>query len=100
MSALLAALAVTQSLGWATTFYIPAVLGDAARAATGLPREIIFGGVSIMYVVGGSAWPFVGRLVDRLGARPLLVSGSALAALALTGLAFATNPLSWCCAGC
>jgi predicted MFS family arabinose efflux permease len=95
MTGLLAALAVTQILGWGTTFYIPAVLGEAARAATGLSREIIFGGVTTMYVVGGLASPRIGRLVDRLGARPLLVSGSALAALALAGLAFATQPLAW-----
>lgn len=95
MSALLAALAVTQILGWATTFYIPAVLGDAARAATGLSRELIFGGVTIMFLVGGIAAPRVGRLVDRHGARPLLVSGSALAALALTGMAFVAHPLAW-----
>lgn len=95
MTALLAALAVTQILGWATTFYIPAVLGDAARTATGLPREIIFGGVTIMFLVGGLVAPRVGRLVDRHGARPLLVSGSVLAALALTAMAFAVHPVAW-----
>ena len=39
MIGLLAALAATQLLGWATTFYIPGVLGDSVHEATGLSRE-------------------------------------------------------------
>jgi predicted MFS family arabinose efflux permease len=92
---LLAALAATQLLGWATTFYIPGVLGDSVHEATGLSREVIFGGVTVMYIVGGLAAPWVGPLVDAQGARRMLVLGSAMAAAALVGMAFAGTTLAW-----
>jgi predicted MFS family arabinose efflux permease len=95
MTRLLVALAVTQILGWGTTFYIPATLGEAAIAATGLSRPEIFGGVTVMFVVGGIAAPAMGRLVDRIGARPVMMAGSALAALALVVMAFAASLPAW-----
>lgn len=95
MVALLAALATTQILGWGTTFYIPATLGDLAIAATFLSRPEVFGGITIMYVVGGFAAPVVGRRLDRHGARPLMLLGSALAAAALALMSTATTLPLW-----
>ena len=48
MVPLLLALSLTQILGWSTTFYIPATLGEAAMADTGLSRPVVFGGVTII----------------------------------------------------
>lgn len=95
MILLLAALATTQILGWGTTFYIPATLGEAAMAATGFPRPLVFGGITVMYVVGGLAAPPVGRLVDRSGARGVMLAGSALGAAALGAMPLATHPAGW-----
>lgn len=95
MTVLLVALATTQILGWSTTFYIPATLGEAVMAATFLPRPVVFGGVTIMFVVGGLAAPWMGRVVDRRGARPVMMAGSAIAALALGGMALAQGPALW-----
>lgn len=95
MAPLLLALALTQVLGWATTFYIPATLGEAAMAATGLPRPAIFGGVTIMFMVGGLCAPAMGRLVDRGGARTVMMVGSVIGALALCGMAFARGLAGW-----
>jgi predicted MFS family arabinose efflux permease len=93
--ALLAALATTQILGWGTTFYIPATLGDLAIAATFLSRPEIFGGITIMYVVGGVAAPIIGRRLDRHGARPLMMAGSCLAAAALALMSQARSLPVW-----
>lgn len=95
MIALLAALATTQILGWGTTFYIPATLGDLAIAATFLSRPEIFGGITIMYVVGGVAAPIIGRRLDRHGARPLMMAGSCLAAAALALMSQARSLPVW-----
>jgi predicted MFS family arabinose efflux permease len=92
---MLAALAVTQVLGWSTTFYIPAVLGDVAHQATGLSPTVLFGGVTVMFLVGGLAAPFVGRQVDRLGGRPVMMLGSVLAGLSLLAMAFTRDAASW-----
>lgn len=91
----LAALAATQILGWGTTFYIPAALGDVAMAATGLSRPVIFGGVTVMFIVGGLSSPLVGRYVDRIGARPIMMAGSVLGGAALLALAFVHHPVTW-----
>lgn len=95
MAPLLAALAMTQILGWATTFYIPAILGEAAMADTGLSRPEVFGAVTIMFVLGGLTAPAMGRLVDRTGARPVMMAGSLIVAAALAGMAFANGLVAW-----
>jgi len=95
MAPLLLALSLTQILGWSTTFYIPATLGEAAMADTGLSRPAVFGGVSIMFMVGGLCAPTMGRLVDRNGARSVMMAGSVIAATALAGMAFAQGLASW-----
>lgn len=84
MKRLIIALGFTQLLGWGSTFYLPATLGEAMSAGLGLPREVIVGGVTVMVIASALASPIVGRLADRGRARELLASGSILLA---TGLA-------------
>jgi hypothetical protein len=50
-------LAVTQMTGWGTTYYLPAVLVGPIEADLRLSREIIFGGVTIMLLVGAVVAP-------------------------------------------
>jgi predicted MFS family arabinose efflux permease len=95
MVPLLLALSLTQILGWSTTFYIPATLGEAAMADTGLSRPVVFGGVTIMFMVGGLCAPPMGRLVDRNGARSVMMTGSVIVAAALSLMAFAHGLASW-----
>lgn len=87
-----AALAVTQVIGWGSTFYLPAVFADGMSAGTGLSTEFVFGGVTLMLLVAGLVAPASGRALDRFGARPCLVLGSALVALGLALLAEARGP--------
>ncbi len=83
MKRLVIALGFTQLLGWGSTFYLPATLGDAMAASLSLPREVIVGGVTMMVVAGAIASPVVGRIADRGGARVLLAGGSVLLAMGL-----------------
>jgi predicted MFS family arabinose efflux permease len=80
-------LAVTQMTGWGTTYYLPAVLVGAIEADLRLSREIIFGGVTVMLLVGALVAPRAGAYISRNGARAPMVLGSLLLALSLAVLA-------------
>ena len=91
----IAALGLTQLVGWGTTYYLPAILADAMAAGTGLPRTAVFGGVTIMLLVSAAAAPAVGRRLAVEGARRGMVLGSGLVALGLAVLAGAHGPLTF-----
>ncbi len=86
---LLWALGAAQILGWGTTFYLPAVLGPPIGASLGLGQDIVFGGVTVMYLVGATLAPRMGRMIDARGARPVMAAGCLVAAAALALLALA-----------
>ena len=81
-----AGLGVTQIIGWGTTFLMPSVLGRSMERTLGLPSEVIYGGITVMFGVGALFSPWVGKSMDRLGARSLMAAGSLLYALALAAL--------------
>lgn len=93
LSLAVGALTVTQVVGWGTTFHIPAVLSGRLAEGTGLPREAIFGGITLMLVVAASIAPAVGRALDRDGCRRWMVAGSGLCAAGLLILAAAEGPI-------
>ena len=86
---LLGGLGLAQILGWGSTFYLPSVLGPAMGESLALTQDVIFGGVTVMYLVGAAVAPRMGRLVDARGARAVMVAGSVVAAAALLLLAAA-----------
>lgn len=78
-----AVLAVTQLVGWGTTWALPAVLADAISRDIHVPPSVIFAGVSMMLLVNAAAAPVAGPWIDRLGARRVLVAGSCIIAVGL-----------------
>jgi hypothetical protein len=86
---LLAGLGAAQILGWGSTFYLPSVLGPPMGASLGLSQDIVFAGVTVMYLVGAVIAPAAGRAVDARGARVVMAAGSVVAAAALGLLAAA-----------
>jgi MFS family permease len=97
----IAGLGFTQIVGWGTTFLMPSVLGRHMEEALGLPSEIIFSGITVMFAVGAIFSPRIGRLIDRTGARAIMATGSVLCALSLAALAFSQGMVSYllCWAG-
>lgn len=73
--AVTAALGLAQILGWGTSFDFRRVL-DPIVAETGWPLGAVVGGVSIGMLVAGLILPQVGRLVERHGGRPVLMTSS------------------------
>jgi len=86
---LVTALGFTQLLGWGSTFYLPAIIGDAMARDLGLSRAVIYGGVTVMVLVGAVTAPMVGRFADRNGVRWPLAGGSVLLAAGLGVLSVA-----------
>lgn len=96
---LVAALAVSQILGWGTTYEMPAVFGRAMAADLGLANEMAFAGLTVMMLMMAFLGPWTGRQIARHGASRVLAMGSVLMAAGLITLALstglATYALAW-----
>ncbi len=86
---MLAGLALTQVIGWGTTFYLPAVLGRQIVEQIRIPPTLVFGGISIMMFIGALLSQPAARWIERRGIRPVMMAGSGLtgAGLLLLGQA-------------
>jgi len=81
-----AALGVAQTVGWASTYYLPAILAVPMARELGIGAPVVFAAFSV--ALGGSALvgPWSGRAIDRYGGRPVLVGTSLLFAAGLAAL--------------
>lgn len=79
-------LGVAQILAWGTSFYFPAVFAQPIIEETHWPLGFVVGGTSIGLLVAGLVSPRVGRIIDRRGGRPVLLSSSLLYAVGLAGI--------------
>jgi len=78
-----------QVIASAGAHYLPAVIAIPASRELALSPAILFAGFSIALGVSALAGPFVGKMVDRFGGRPVLMSSNLIFALGLTCLGFA-----------
>src|SRR3974390_1204910 len=75
------ALGTTQTLAWASSVYLPAILADPIARDLGVSANWIFGAHSAALALAAVLGPRVGRQIDRLGGRPVLsISALLLAA--------------------
>lgn len=88
-------LGLTQIVGWGTTFLMPSVLGRHIERDLDLPSEVVYGGITVMFGVGALFAPWVGRLLDRTGARSVMTVGSILYALSLAALSQSQGLVSY-----
>lgn len=84
-------LAITQLIGWGTTFDMLGVMGRVIAPALGLPNEAIFAGLTIMMVVSAFVGPATGRWLGRYGAAKVLAASSITFAIGLLLLAATTD---------
>jgi MFS family permease len=84
-----AALGTAQTLAWASSYYLPAILADPIAEGTGVSRTVVFGIFSGSLLLSAFIGPAVGRAIDQHGGRGVLaISNLVLAAgLVLLGLA-------------
>ncbi|BBE73112.1 MFS transporter [Oharaeibacter diazotrophicus] len=89
-ASLIGLLALSQIVGWGTTFDMPAALGRAMAADLGVPLSGVMLGLSAMMGAGALAGPAVGRALVRHGAADVLAVGSITMAGGLFLMAAAT----------
>ena len=87
----MAGLAVTQVIGWGTSFYPIAIIGRAVQADLGLSRELTFFGLTVMLMVSAFIAPRIGRALDYNGPRTIMMIGSVLAGASLLIVGAAPN---------
>jgi MFS family permease len=88
-------LGVTQTLAWATTFYLPAVIiGPAAATLHRSSTELLIG-YSWSLLVAGLVSPRVGSWIDRHGGRDALAAGTCVMAAGLLVLAAWPSLTGW-----
>jgi MFS family permease len=66
------ALGTTQTLAWASSVYLPALVADPIARDLGISANWIFGAYSGALVIAGLLGPRIGRQIDRVGGRPVL----------------------------
>src|SRR5262245_59365767 len=82
-------LGTTQTLGWASSFYLPAILGDRIAEDLGMSSTWFFAAFSSALVVSAMVGPRVGRTVDAIGGREVLAASNVIFAAGLAALGFA-----------
>src|SRR5271165_5108444 len=89
---LILALGTAQTLAWASSYYLPAILADPIAHDLGVSPNWVFAAFSASAVISAVLGPRVGRQIDLIGGRPVLtISNLTMAAvLVLLGL---TNTL-------
>ena len=88
-----ARLGTAQTLAWASSYYLPAMLAAPMAHDLGVATSTVFAAFSVALIVSALLGPFAGRAIDRHGGRPVLVGTNLLFAVALVGMALAQGPV-------
>lgn len=86
---IIAALGTTQTLAWASSFYLTAIIADPMAQSLGITTTAIFAGFSVSLLLAALLGPRVGRIIDRLGGREVLAVSNLLFAAGLAVFALA-----------
>lgn len=84
-----AALGTAQTIAWASTYYLPAMLAVPIARDLGIATPTVFAAFSLALIVSALAGPASGHLIDRHGGRPVLMGTNVVFAAGLAALAFA-----------
>jgi len=97
------ALGVTQTIAWASSTYLPAILAQPIAADMGISASTVFGAFSVSLIVMALAGPPVGRTIDRKGGRGVLALANLVLAAGLVFLGLASSAAAvfaaWCVLG-
>ena len=87
-------LALTQLIGWGTVGLI-AIVGRQMADDLQMSVAAIFAGNSVLYLVMGLCSPFLAKTLATLGARRVMICGTAVAILGFAALALAHGPVAY-----
>ncbi|MEH2534790.1 putative MFS family arabinose efflux permease [Bradyrhizobium sp. AZCC 1588] len=85
------ALGTTQTLAWASSYYLPAILADPIARDLGISSTWIFTAFSASLVISALIGPRVGRQIDLVGGRSMLSLSNLVLAAGLALLGFTSS---------
>ena len=85
------ALGSAQTLAWASSYYLPAVLAAPIARDLGVAAPTVFAAFSAALLVAAALGPRAGAAIDRWGGRPVLVATNVVFAVGLAVLAAANG---------
>jgi MFS family permease len=88
------ALGLSQTLAWASSYYLPAILADPIGASLGVSRSWVFAAFSVALLIAAFSGPAIGRIIDRHGGRGVLILSNVVLAVGLMVLS-AANGAVW-----
>lgn len=98
-----ARLGTTQTLAWASSYYLPALLAAPMAIELGMAEAQVFAAFTLALLISALVGPRAGRAIDELGGRTVLLATNGLFALGLAGLGLAQTAwqvwLAWALIG-
>jgi MFS family permease len=91
--AIVAALGTSQTLAWASSYYLVAILADPMAQSLSISTTHVFAAFSASLLITALIGPRVGRTIDRLGGRGVLAVSNLVFAAGLALLAAAHSPV-------
>lgn len=88
---IVAALGTSQTIGWASSYYLPAVLAAPMAAAFGHSPVYVFAAFSVAMVISAAVSPWAGARIDTFGGRGVLIASNLVFATALMLMAVAPS---------
>ena len=85
---IIVALGTTQTLAWASSYYLPAILADPIGRDVGVSSNWIFAAFSASMVISALLGPRIGRQIDLVGGRSVLSISNVMLAAGLVLLGF------------
>jgi MFS family permease len=96
---IVATLGCTQTLAWASTYYLPAILAVPIARELRLSPSWVYAGLSLGLGVSAFLGPALGRIIDRQGGRRVICGSNIAFALGLVMLGECLGPktllLAW-----
>ena len=77
---------MAQTLAWASSYYLPALLAGPIARDLNAPAFTVFAAFSVALIVSAAFAPHAGKLIDRWGGRPVLLASNLVFAAGLWGL--------------
>ena len=81
-----------QTIAWASSYYLPAILATPIARDLGVATSSVFAAFSLALLVSALLSPFAGRSIDRWGGRKVLPCSNLIFGAGLTTLALAQGP--------